>query len=112
MGTRVKGYPALRRGLLPIPLVFEQLEVARSALERGEAARATTPPLDAAAAIERGGDRGRADEAAKQERPEAPSFAFAVHDLILEVAPGRAHGCSFWSDFIRLCAWLSARSAI
>jgi hypothetical protein len=95
MGTSVKGYPALRRGLLLSPLVFEQLEVAGSTLERGEAARATTPPLDAAAPIERRGHCRRADEAAEEERPEAAALVLAVHALILG-----------------LCEWLSALSAI
>jgi hypothetical protein len=147
----VKGYPALRRGLLPSPLVIEQLEVAGSALERGEAAGATTSPLDAAAPVERRGDCRRADEAAEEERPETPALVLAVHALILEVSPGRApvetwmleasrqgrrsvrieadtgatedeaslassaayrHGCSSRSDFIWLCEWLSALSAI
>jgi hypothetical protein len=95
MGTVGKGYPALRRGLLPFSLVFEQLEIARSALERREAARAAAPPLDAAAPVERRDDCRRADETAEQERLEAAAFALVVHVLIL----------GLWT-------WLSALSAI
>jgi len=83
MGTGRKGYPALRRGLLPFALVLEQLEVARRALEGREAARPPAPSLDAPAPVERRRDRGRPDEPAEEERPDAAALLLAVHALIL-----------------------------
>jgi hypothetical protein len=63
-------------------LALEELEIAGSALERGEATRSSATALRPAAAIERREGRGRADEASEEERTQ-PATAFAVHAPIL-----------------------------
>jgi hypothetical protein len=84
--------------LLPPALVFQELEVARSALEGCEAAGAAPPVLEATAAVERRSDRGGADEASEQERPDAAPLVIAFHGLILELgsecSPVDGMGCA------------------
>jgi hypothetical protein len=63
-------------------LALEELEIAGSAFEGGEATRSSATSLRAAPAIERREGRGRADQASEEERAQ-PASAFAVHALIL-----------------------------
>jgi sugar/nucleoside kinase (ribokinase family) len=74
--------------LLPFPLPIEELEVARSALERSEAARTTTPSLGSAATVHRGECSRCTNDASEHERAEAFSTFLAIHasDLTIHLA--------------------------
>ena len=69
-----------------LALAFDELEVTGRALERGEPARAATPPLDAPPARARRQRSRSAHDAAQNEGAEPSASLDAIHEQILRFA--------------------------